>query len=90
MNSLIVSAFWFLLIGLGAGWLAGLIVKGAGFGIKGNLIVGVLGALLGGFLFDLVGLSASTRIASLIAATAGAIALLFIIGFLSRATGGGR
>jgi uncharacterized membrane protein YeaQ/YmgE (transglycosylase-associated protein family) len=39
---------WFILIGLVAGWLAGQIVKGGGFGVVGDIVVGVLGALLGG------------------------------------------
>jgi len=45
-----MSLLWFLLIGLAAGWLAGQIMKGGGFGLVGDLIVGVIGALLGGFL----------------------------------------
>jgi uncharacterized membrane protein YeaQ/YmgE (transglycosylase-associated protein family) len=40
---------WFILIGLVAGWLAGQIMKGGGFGIIGDIVVGVLGALIGGF-----------------------------------------
>ena len=47
----ILHLLWFLLIGLAAGWLAGQILKGGGFGLWGDLIVGVIGALLGGFLF---------------------------------------
>ena len=43
-----VSFLWFLLIGLCAGWLAGQFFKGSGFGLVGNLIVGVIGAILGG------------------------------------------
>ncbi len=43
---------WFLLIGLAAGWLAGRIMKGKGFGLIGDLIVGVVGAILGGWLFS--------------------------------------
>ena len=46
---------WFLLIGLVAGWLAGQLTKGGGFGLVGDLVVGVIGALLGGFLFWPVG-----------------------------------
>lgn len=40
---------WFILIGICAGWLAGQIVKGGGFGVIGDLVVGVIGALIGGF-----------------------------------------
>ena len=48
---------WFILVGLVAGWLAGVLVKGGGFGAIGDIIVGVLGALLGGFLFGVLGFS---------------------------------
>ena len=58
MQSEIIPFLWFLLIGLAAGWLAGQILKGGGFGLWGDLIVGVIGALLGGFLFGLLGISA--------------------------------
>lgn len=70
---------YFLLIGLAAGWLAGKIMKGQSFGLLGNLVVGVVGAVLGGFLFRLVGLAAFGLIGSLITATVGAIVLLFIL-----------
>jgi uncharacterized membrane protein YeaQ/YmgE (transglycosylase-associated protein family) len=46
------------MIGICAGWLAGQITKGSGFGIVGDLIVGVIGALLGGFAFRMVGIAA--------------------------------
>jgi len=75
---------WFLIIGIIAGWVAGRITKGKGFGLFGNLIVGVLGALVGGFLFDLVGLSAYGVLGSLITATVGAIVLLLLLGFVKK------
>ncbi len=46
-----MELLWFILIGIAAGWLAGQIMKGGGSGLVGDLIVGVIGALLGGFLF---------------------------------------
>ena len=49
-----MELLYFLLIGLIAGWLAGLLVKGGGFGIVGDMVMGVLGAFLGGFLFQLL------------------------------------
>lgn len=76
---------WFLLIGALAGWLAGVVTKGRGFGALGNVIVGVLGALLGGFLFRAVGLSASPNsIGELFMAFVGAIVLLFLISLIPR------
>ncbi|MGH7207223.1 MAG: GlsB/YeaQ/YmgE family stress response membrane protein [Nitrospiraceae bacterium] len=77
--------FWFLLIGLAAGWLAGQIMKGGGFGLIGDLIVGVIGALLGGFLFDLFGLHATGLLGNLLMATAGAIVLIALLRFGKRA-----
>jgi uncharacterized membrane protein YeaQ/YmgE (transglycosylase-associated protein family) len=70
---------WFALIGLAAGWLAGQIMKGSGFGLVGNLIVGVIGALLGGFLFSVVGIGGGGLIGALITATVGAIVLLALL-----------
>ncbi len=75
---------WFIIIGIVAGWLAGQIMKGGGFGLIGDLIVGVIGALLGGFLFRLLGLSAGGLIGSLITATVGAIVLIAILRLIKR------
>jgi uncharacterized membrane protein YeaQ/YmgE (transglycosylase-associated protein family) len=80
-----MSLIGFLIIGLVAGWLAGTIMKGRGAGLLVNLVVGVIGAYIGGFLFTLIGLSAHGLIGSLITATIGAIALLFLIGVLKKA-----
>lgn len=79
-----MDLIYFLLIGLAAGWLAGKIMKGAGFGILGNLVVGVIGAILGGFLFRLVGLATVGLLGSLISATVGAVVLLFILQKIKR------
>ena len=76
--------FYFLLIGLVAGWLAGKFIKGKGFGLVGNLIIGVLGALLGGFLFRVIGFKAYGLIADIIVATIGALLLLYLIPFIKK------
>lgn len=69
-----------LLVGLAAGWLAGLIVKGRGQGLLVNLIVGIIGAYLGNWLFGLMHISIGSGIASLvITALIGAIVLLALI-----------
>lgn len=70
---------WFILIGALAGWLAGTIMRGRGFGIIGNIFVGIIGGLLGGWLFGLLGLSPSAGFwGSLITATIGAIVTIFL------------
>jgi uncharacterized membrane protein YeaQ/YmgE (transglycosylase-associated protein family) len=75
---------YFLLIGLIAGWLAGQIMKGKGFGLAGNLLVGCIGAFVGGFLFSLLGISAHGLIGSLAAALAGALVLLWVISLVKK------
>ena len=45
---------YFLIVGLVAGWLAGKIMKGSGYGIIGDLVIGVIGAFIGGFLFKVL------------------------------------
>ena len=70
------SLIAFLLIGLVAGWLAGLIMKGGGFGLIGNLIVGVIGAFIGGFVFSLLGVSAGGLLGAIVTATVGAAAVM--------------
>ncbi len=81
-----MGLLWFLLIGLIAGWLAGMLVKGGGFGVVGDMVVGVLGALLGGVLFTKLGVSSGGgMIGSIIVATIGAIILIFILRLVKRA-----
>lgn len=81
-----MNILWFLIVGLIAGWLAGLLVKGGGFGLVGDLVVGVVGAFLGGFLFSSLGISAGGGlIGSIIVATIGAVVLLFIVRLIKRA-----
>lgn len=77
---------WFILIGLAAGWLAGQFMKGGGFGVIGDIVVGVIGALLGGFIFSSLGVSmGGGLIGALIVATIGAVLLIFILRLIKRA-----
>lgn len=76
-----------LVVGAIAGWLAGVIVKGYGFGLVGNIIVGIIGAFFGGWLFGQLGIGVGGGIiGSIIAATAGAVVLLFLLRLVRRAT----
>jgi len=80
-----VALILYLLIGLAAGWLAGRIMKGGGFGLVGDLIVGVVGAFLGGWLFDLLGISLGGLLGSLVTALVGAIVLLYLLRLIKKA-----
>ena len=79
-----LNLLWFLIIGAVAGWLAGKIARGRGFGLVTNLIVGIFGALLGGLMFRIVGMTAVGRIGELFTATVGAIVLLFLLRKLKK------
>jgi uncharacterized membrane protein YeaQ/YmgE (transglycosylase-associated protein family) len=76
-----------LVVGAIAGWLAGLVVKGGGFGLIGDIIVGILGAFVGGWLFGTlgIGLPGPPIVATIISATVGAIVMLLIVKVLKRA-----
>lgn len=75
---------WYLLLGLAAGWIANLIVKGGSSGLLVNLIVGLVGGVLGGWLFSLIGLVPVGTLGSLVTAVIGSIVLLWIAALLSH------
>ena len=79
-----MEIIYFLIVGLVAGWLAGQIMKGKGFGLIGNLIVGCVGALLGSWIFGQLKIDFYGIIGSLIAALVGAIILVWIIGLIKK------
>ena len=82
----IESLLVFLIVGAIAGWLAGLIVKGFGFGLLGNIVVGIVGAFIAGWLFPALGISLGTGIvAAIIHAVIGAVILLVLIRLIKRA-----
>jgi uncharacterized membrane protein YeaQ/YmgE (transglycosylase-associated protein family) len=75
-----------LIVGAVAGWLAGLIVRGAGFGLIGDIIIGIIGAFIAGWLFPRLGLHImSGMIGAIIHATIGAVILLLVIRLIRRA-----
>ena len=79
------SLVLFLVIGLVAGWLASRIMRGRGFGLVGDLVVGVIGAFLGGWLFNLLGISLGGILGALVTALIGAIVLLYLLRLIKRA-----
>jgi uncharacterized membrane protein YeaQ/YmgE (transglycosylase-associated protein family) len=76
----------FLIVGAIAGWLAGMIVRGMGFGLIGNIIVGIVGAFIAGWLLPRIGISIGGGfVRDIINAVIGAVILLLIIGLIKRA-----
>lgn len=74
---------WIVIGGI-AGWLAGKLMKGGGFGIVVNVLLGIVGSVVGGWLFGLAGITAGGIVGSLASATVGAIVLLAIVGLFKR------
>mgnify|MGYP000344833899 CR=1 FL=1 len=80
----LTSLLIFLALGAVAGWLAGLIMKGGGFGLIVNIIVGIVGAVVGGWVFGFFGFESAGLIGSIITAVVGAVILLAIIGLFKK------
>jgi uncharacterized membrane protein YeaQ/YmgE (transglycosylase-associated protein family) len=81
-----MSILILLIVGLIAGWLAGVVVRGSGYGILGDIIIGIIGAFIGGWIFS--GLGASYGIiGSIIVAAIGAIILVLIVSFITGRSG---
>ncbi len=87
MGAEITQILIMLGIGAVAGWLAGIIMQGAGFGLIGNIIVGIVGSVIGTFVGGMLSfnLGVSPLLGTLIWAVIGAVILLFIIGLFKRA-----
>ena len=82
---MLTALLWWIVVGLIAGFLAGLVMRGGGFGIVGDIVVGILGAIIGGFVAGLLGLGASGFVGSIIIAFLGACLLIALL----RAFSGG-
>jgi uncharacterized membrane protein YeaQ/YmgE (transglycosylase-associated protein family) len=78
------SVLAWIIIGAIAGWLAGVLVKGYGFGVIGNIVVGILGAGIAGILAPKLGLYTVSTGGNIVAALLGALVLLFVIGLVRR------
>lgn len=75
---------WSIFVGIIAGWLSGKIMKGRGFGILGDLVVGIVGAVIGEFVFEMIGLRPTGTIGSIIMATIGALILLYAVRTINK------
>jgi uncharacterized membrane protein YeaQ/YmgE (transglycosylase-associated protein family) len=80
----IVNFILFIIIGGLAGWCAGLISKGSGFGVPGNVIVGIVGAFLGATCFGLLGIVAYGLAGRFIFAIIGALLFIWLLKFIKK------
>ncbi|MBE8723748.1 GlsB/YeaQ/YmgE family stress response membrane protein [Flavobacterium hungaricum] len=75
---------YFLLIGAISGWLAGQLWKGGGFGIIGNIIVGIIGGFFGGWIAGKLGIGEGGLLWQIIIAAGGAWILLFLVSLIRK------
>jgi uncharacterized membrane protein YeaQ/YmgE (transglycosylase-associated protein family) len=80
MNNLLTV----IIVGILAGWLAGKIQKGTGFGLAGNLVVGVLGSVFGSWLFWQLGFAAYGFVGNVVVAVIGALVILWLVGIIVK------
>ncbi len=74
-----------VIVGVIAGWLAGLVMKGGGYGLVGDVIVGLIGAIIGGFLFGLLGVGYGGLPSNIVVAFLGACILIAVVRFVAPA-----
>jgi uncharacterized membrane protein YeaQ/YmgE (transglycosylase-associated protein family) len=76
---------WTLVIGLIAGWLAGKVMKGSGYGVLMDILLGVVGGMIGRFVFGMLGLASWNVIGSIIVSFVGALILIWLVRQLKKA-----
>jgi uncharacterized membrane protein YeaQ/YmgE (transglycosylase-associated protein family) len=76
---------WTILLGILAGFIASKLVSGSGMGVLMDLVVGIVGSVLGGWIFTLLGLGAYGLIGQLVMAVVGAVVLLLLVRAIKRA-----
>lgn len=83
-----MSLLSWIVVGLIAGWLAGKVMKGSGFGLGGDIIIGVVGALVGGWLADaLLGINNALtgfNLTTILVSFAGAVIVLYVLRLLRK------
>jgi uncharacterized membrane protein YeaQ/YmgE (transglycosylase-associated protein family) len=83
---MLASQSWiaWIVIGAIAGWLAGVLVKGYGYGLIGNIVIGILGAGIAGLLAPSLGIHTESMGGNIVAALLGALILLLLVGLIRR------
>ena len=82
---MIAGFVWAIVVGLIAGWLAGKVMKGGGYGILMDIVIGIVGGIVGRFVFGLLGLSYTNLLGSIIVSFVGAMILIWLVRKLKRA-----
>jgi uncharacterized membrane protein YeaQ/YmgE (transglycosylase-associated protein family) len=76
---------WWCIVGLIAGFLAGKVMKGGGFGVLMDIVIGIVGAVIGGWVFGMLGVFPGGMISSIVVAFVGACILLWLVRLIKKA-----
>jgi uncharacterized membrane protein YeaQ/YmgE (transglycosylase-associated protein family) len=82
---MLTNLIWWILVGLIAGWAAGKIMRGGGYGVVVDIILGIVGAVVGGWLLGALGISAGGFIGTIVVAIIGAIFLIWLTRLIKKA-----
>lgn len=82
---MITNLIWWAVVGLVAGWAAGRIMKGGGYGVVMDIVLGIIGAVVGGWLLGVLGVHAGGFIGTILVAILGAVVLIWITRLLKKA-----
>lgn len=82
---MITGLIWWIVVGLVAGWAAGKIMKGSGYGTLMDIVLGIVGAVVGGFLLGLLGIHGEGLIGSIVVAIVGAVFVIWLSRKLKKA-----
>lgn len=82
---MITDFIWWIVVGLIAGWAAGKIMKGGGYGMVMDIVLGIIGAVVGGWLLGALGVHAGGFISTIVVAIIGAMLLIWITRLIKKA-----
>jgi uncharacterized membrane protein YeaQ/YmgE (transglycosylase-associated protein family) len=82
---MLMNLIWWILVGLIAGWAAGKIMKGGGYGVVMDIVLGIIGAVIGGWVMGMFGVYAGGFLGTIVVAILGAVILIWISRLLKRA-----
>jgi uncharacterized membrane protein YeaQ/YmgE (transglycosylase-associated protein family) len=84
-DRMLTNLIWWIVVGLIAGWAAGKIMKGGGYGVAMDIVLGIVGAVVGGWLLGALGIYAGGLIGTIVVAIIGAIFLIWLSRLLKKA-----
>lgn len=82
---MLMNLIWWAVVGLIAGWAAGKIMKGGGYGVVMDIVLGIVGAVVGGWLVGMLGFQAGGFITTIVVAILGAVVLIWITRLIKKA-----